>query len=108
MKLKYKIQNEPNGLAEAFILGADFIDGDAVSLVLGDNIFYGLNFSKILQQASKLEEGALIFGCYVNDPKAYGVVEFDQNKKVISIEEKPKKPRSNFAVPGLYFLIKML
>ncbi|MEK4061096.1 MULTISPECIES: glucose-1-phosphate thymidylyltransferase RfbA [Paenibacillus] len=106
MKLKYKIQNEPNGLAEAFILGADFIDGDAVSLVLGDNIFYGLNFSKILQQASKLEEGALIFGCYVNDPKAYGVVEFDQNKKVISIEEKPKKPRSNFAVPGLYFFDK--
>lgn len=106
MKLMYKVQSEPNGLAEAFILGADFIDGDAVSLVLGDNIFYGLNFSKILQESSKLEEGALIFGCYVNDPKAYGVVEFDQDKRVISIEEKPRNPKSNFAVPGLYFFDK--
>ncbi|MEK3663762.1 glucose-1-phosphate thymidylyltransferase RfbA [Paenibacillus sp. FSL F4-0236] len=106
MKLMYKVQSEPNGLAEAFILGADFIDGDAVSLVLGDNIFYGLNFSKILQESSKLEDGALIFGCYVNDPKAYGVVEFDQDKRVISIEEKPQNPRSNFAVPGLYFFDK--
>lgn len=106
MNLMYKVQSEPNGLAEAFIIGADFIDGDAVSLVLGDNIFYGLNFSKILQESSKLEDGALIFGCYVNDPKAYGVVEFDQDKRVISIEEKPQNPRSNFAVPGLYFFDK--
>lgn len=106
LKLMYKVQKEPNGLAEAFILGADFIDGDAVSLVLGDNIFYGLNFSKVLQESSKLEDGALIFGCYVNDPKAYGVVEFDGDKRVISIEEKPEKPKSNFAVPGLYFFDK--
>lgn len=106
MNLKYKIQNEPKGLAEAFILGADFINGDSVSLVLGDNIFYGLNFSKVLQDSSKLVEGALIFGCYVNDPKAYGVVEFNNNKEVISIEEKPENPRSNFAVPGLYFFDK--
>ncbi|MFF3923924.1 glucose-1-phosphate thymidylyltransferase RfbA [Paenibacillus lactis] len=103
LKLEYKIQDHPNGLAEAFILGEEFIGNDPVSLVLGDNIFYGLNFSKILQRSSCLKEGAIIFGCFVNDPKSYGVVEFDGEGNVKSIEEKPSNPRSNYAVPGLYF-----
>lgn len=103
LKLAYKIQDHPNGLAEAFILGEEFIGNDPVSLVLGDNIFYGLNFSKILQRSSYLKEGAIIFGCFVNDPKSYGVVEFDGDGNVMSIEEKPSNPRSNYAVPGLYF-----
>lgn len=103
MSFEYRIQNEPKGLAEAFIIGETFINGDSVAMVLGDNIFYGHNFSGILNNASKLQDGAVIFGCYVKDPSAYGVVEFDANNNVISIEEKPDKPRSNFAVPGLYF-----
>lgn len=103
MSFEYRVQNEPKGLAEAFIIGETFINGDSVAMVLGDNIFYGHNFSGLLNNASKLQEGAVIFGCYVKDPSAYGVVEFDANNNVISIEEKPNKPKSNFAVPGLYF-----
>ncbi|MGG2198120.1 MULTISPECIES: glucose-1-phosphate thymidylyltransferase RfbA [Paenibacillus] len=103
MKFDYTIQEHPNGLAEAFILAEEFIGKDPVALVLGDNIFYGLNFSKTLQEASKLKDGAIIFGCLVKDPKAYGVVEFDAQGKVLSIEEKPEVPKSNYAIPGLYF-----
>jgi len=101
--IEYAIQEQPRGLAEAFIIGEDFIGNDSVCLILGDNIFYGTNFSEILNKASKLEKGALIFGYYVNDPREYGVVSFDSHKNVISIEEKPEKPKSNYAVPGLYF-----
>lgn len=99
----YKVQQKPNGLAEAFILGEDFIGNDNVALILGDNIFYGQNFSEILKRASSLKEGAIIFGYYVKNPKEFGVVEFDKNKNVFSIEEKPEQPKSNYAVPGLYF-----
>ena len=103
MKFEYAIQNEPRGLADAFIVGEEFIGDDDVCLILGDNIFYGQGFTGILQNAAKLDLGATIFGYYVKDPTAYGVVEFDENNKAISIEEKPDKPKSNYAVPGLYF-----
>ena len=106
MNIEYAIQEAPNGLAEAFIIGADFIGNDAVALVLGDNIFYGQSFSKVLKVAlerTESEPGATIFGYYVRDPREYGVVEFDEDGTAISIEEKPEKPKSNYAVPGLYF-----
>lgn len=106
MDIRYAIQEQPNGLAEAFIIGADFIGKDAVALVLGDNIFYGQSFSKVLRgvaERTEKEPGATIFGYYVRDPREYGVVEFDENGKAISIEEKPTEPKSNYAVPGLYF-----
>lgn len=99
----YKIQPKPEGLAQAFILGEEFIGNDSVCLVLGDNIFYGYNFSKTLRKTAELESGATVFGYYVSDPERYGVVEFDDNNKVVSIEEKPKKPKSHYAVTGLYF-----
>ncbi|MBE5909969.1 glucose-1-phosphate thymidylyltransferase RfbA [Pseudobutyrivibrio sp.] len=106
MDIQYAVQEHPNGLAEAFIIGADFIGKDAVALVLGDNIFYGQSFSKVLLSAAtrtENEPGATIFGYYVRDPREYGVVEFDENGVAISIEEKPAEPKSNYAVPGLYF-----
>jgi len=103
MKLEYAIQEAPNGLAEAFIIGADFIGSDNVALVLGDNIFYGQSFSKLLKEVAARKKGATIFGYYVRDPREYGVVEFDEEGKAISIEEKPANPKSNYAVPGLYF-----
>lgn len=103
MKFEYMIQEIPNGLAQAFVLGEDFIGKDTACLILGDNIFYGQGFSKMLQQAKMIESGACIFGYYVKDPRAYGVVDFDKKGKVISIEEKPEYPKSNYAVPGLYF-----
>ena len=106
MDIQYAIQEAPNGLAEAFIIGEEFIGDDSVALVLGDNIFYGMTFSKILKEAAartESEPGATIFGYYVKDPREYGVVEFDENGIAISIEEKPEKPKSNYAVPGLYF-----
>ena len=106
MKFEYAVQTEPRGLADAFIVGKDFIRSDDVALVLGDNIFYGQGFTTSLSNAVKRlksKEGATIFGYYVKNPTAYGVVEFDSNDKVIGIEEKPAKPKSNYAVPGLYF-----
>lgn len=103
MKLQYAVQEAPRGLAEAFIIGEDFIGDDHVALVLGDNIFYGKGFTGILQSAAKLQEGAVIFGYYVSNPEAFGVVEFDRDWNVLSIEEKPKEPKSHYAVPGLYF-----
>lgn len=103
ISLSYKVQEEANGLAEAFILGEEFIGKDNVCLILGDNVFYGQSLTKMLQNANKNEEGATIFGYPVKDPSAFGVVEFDENNKVISIEEKPKEPKSKYAVPGLYF-----
>ncbi len=103
MEFSYVVQNEPNGLAQAFVLGADFLNGEAGCLILGDNLFYGQNFSDMLREASLPKKGATIFGYYVKDPSAYGVAEFDKSGKVISIEEKPTKPKSNYAVPGLYF-----
>lgn len=103
MHLEYAVQDTPRGLADAFIIGADFIGKDSAALVLGDNIFYGQSFSKVLREAAARKQGATIFGYYVRDPREYGVVEFDQEGKAISIEEKPEKPKSNYAVPGLYF-----
>lgn len=103
LKLEYKVQEHPNGLAEAFIIGEEFIDNDNVALILGDNIFYATGLSKLLEEASKLENGAVIFGYPVKDPRAYGVVEFDKDGKAISLEEKPEEPKSNYAIPGLYF-----
>jgi len=103
LSISYKIQPSPDGLAQAFILGEEFIGDDNVSLILGDNIFYGYNFRNILEDAANLEDGAIVFGYYVNDPERYGVVEFNENGNVISIEEKPEKPKSNYAVTGLYF-----
>jgi glucose-1-phosphate thymidylyltransferase len=103
MTIKYKIQPSPDGLAQAFVLGEEFIGNDSVCLVLGDNIFYGRGFGGILQDAAQLDDGARIFGYYVNDPQRYGVAEFDKNGNVISIEEKPENPKSNYAVTGLYF-----
>ena len=103
IKLEYKVQKYPNGLAEAFILGEEFIGDDNVCLILGDNVFYGAGFSGLLEEAAKLKEGAVVFGYPVKDPRAYGVVEFDKNGKAISLEEKPKNPKSNYAIPGLYF-----
>ena len=103
ISFSYVEQENPNGLAEAFIIGEDFIGSDNVALVLGDNVFYGHRLTEILEHASKLEEGAIIFGYYTNNPENFGVVEFDDGGNVISIEEKPKKPKSNYIVPGLYF-----
>lgn len=103
MKLSYKVQETPRGLADAFILGEEFIGNDSVCLVLGDNVFYGPNMTRILQSAMDNKTGATIFGYPVKDPRAFGVVEFDENHKVVSIEEKPEHPKSKYAVPGLYF-----
>ena len=103
LHFEYRIQETPRGLADAFIIGADFIGQDSCALVLGDNIFYGQSFTKILKNAAAREVGATIFGYYVKDPREYGVVEFDENGMALSIEEKPEHPKSNYAVPGLYF-----
>ncbi|RDU22088.1 glucose-1-phosphate thymidylyltransferase RfbA [Anaerosacchariphilus polymeriproducens] len=103
LRMSYAVQEEPRGLADAFIIGEEFIGDDSVALILGDNIFYGQSFSKVLQRASERKTGATIFGYYVKDPREYGVVEFDENGKALSIEEKPENPKSNYAVPGLYF-----
>ena len=103
LNIKYAVQENPNGLAEAFIIGEEFIGNDNVAMVLGDNIFYGQSFSDHLKEAANLESGAYIFGYYVQNPKSFGVVEFDDNGKVISLEEKPEKPKSKYAVPGIYF-----
>ncbi len=103
MIFQYKIQENPNGLAQAFVLGAEFLNGESGCLILGDNMFYGQNFSVMLKRAANIKNGACIFGYYVKDPRAYGVAEFDENGKVISLEEKPENPKSNYAVPGLYF-----
>lgn len=99
----YKVQETPRGLADAFILGEEFIGNDRVCLILGDNVFYGQDLTRVLNHAKELEKGSSIFGYPVKDARAFGVVEFDENNKVISIEEKPNKPKSNYAVPGLYF-----
>ncbi|MBO4805000.1 MAG: glucose-1-phosphate thymidylyltransferase RfbA [Paludibacteraceae bacterium] len=106
MSFSYKVQEQPNGLAQAFVLGAEFLNGEAGCLILGDNMFYGQNFSAMLKRAASLKTGAYIFGYCVKDPKAYGVVEFDENNNVLSLEEKPEHPKSNYAVPGLYFYDK--
>ena len=103
IRLEYSVQENPNGLAEAFIIGEEFIGNDSCALILGDNIFYGHGLTGILQEAQKKKNGATIFGYYVNNPKDFGVVEFDNNGRVISLEEKPQSPKSNYAVPGLYF-----
>lgn len=103
VEFQYKIQEKPRGLADAFILGEEFIGDDSVCLVLGDNVFYGQDLTKLLNEAKNRESGATVFGYPVKDARAFGVVEFDENKKVISIEEKPENPKSHFAVPGLYF-----
>ena len=103
LKLSYAVQEHPNGLAEAFILGAGFIGNDSVALVLGDNIFYGNQLSSLVRNAAARQRGATVFGYYVNDPQRYGVIEFDKERKVLSIEEKPQKPKSNWAAVGLYF-----
>lgn len=103
LRIEYAVQEYPRGLADAFIIGADFIGQDSVALVLGDNIFYGQSFSRVLREAASREKGATIFGYYVRDPREYGVVEFDESGRALSIEEKPENPKSNYAVPGLYF-----
>jgi glucose-1-phosphate thymidylyltransferase len=103
MRFEYRVQDKPNGLAQAFVLGEEFIGKDSVCLVLGDNIFYGSGLSATLQKAAKLESGATVFGYYVTDPERYGVVEFDKSGRAISIEEKPDRPKSNYAVVGLYY-----
>ena len=103
LRISYEVQPRPEGLAQAFIIGKDFIGDDNACLILGDNIFYGHGLPEILQRAVQLEKGGLIFGYWVKDPQRYGVVDFDQSGRVLSIEEKPKRPKSNYAVPGLYF-----
>lgn len=103
LNLEYAVQEKPVGLADAFIVGEEFIGNSPVSLILGDNIFYGSDFGNKVQEAAKLTKGAMLFGCYVKDPRAYGVVEVDKEEKVVSIEEKPLHPKSNYAIPGLYF-----
>lgn len=103
LNIQYKVQENPNGIAEAFILGEEFIGDDSVALILGDNIFYGHGLSGILEESSQLKNGAHIFAYPVTDPKSYGVVEFDHEGSVISLEEKPEKPKSKYAIPGLYF-----
>jgi len=103
LKISYKVQDQPRGLADAFILGEEFIGDNSVCLILGDNVFYGQDLTKMLNKAIAYEKGAVIFGYPVKDARSYGVVEFDESRKVLSIEEKPQKPKSNYAVPGLYF-----
>ena len=103
IKVEFKIQKHPNGLAEAFIIGEEFIGDDNVCLILGDNVFYGAGFSGLIEEAAILKDGAIVFGYPVKDPRAYGVVEFDKSGKAISLEEKPENPKSNYAIPGLYF-----
>lgn len=103
LEISYEVQPKPEGLAQAFLIGKSFIAGDSVALILGDNIFFGPGFSKILTDSARLRDGGLIFGYLVKDPERYGVVEFDSNKQVVGIEEKPAKPKSKYAVPGLYF-----
>mgnify|MGYP000965596368 CR=1 FL=1 len=103
LKIDYKIQEKPRGLADAFIVGEDFVGEDSACLILGDNVFYGQDFVPKLKKAVKLEKGAIIFGYYVNNPTEFGVVEFDENNKAVSLEEKPSNPKSKYAVPGLYF-----
>lgn len=106
INLSYRAQPSPDGLAQAFLIGEDFIGDDSCAMVLGDNIFYGSGFKKILQAAAQRQEGATIFGYYVNDPERFGIVEFDENGKAVSIEEKPENPKSNYCVTGLYFYDK--
>ena len=106
IKISYKVQPSPDGLAQAFIIGEEFINGEGCALILGDNIFYGHDLSKLVKIATQKENGATIFAYYVKDPERYGIVEFDKNRKAISLEEKPEKPKSNFAVTGLYFYDK--
>ena len=103
MRFDYQVQDKPNGLAQAFVLGTDFLQGEPGCLILGDNLFYGQGFSSMLRRAASIQKGACIFGYYVKDPRAYGVVGFDAEGRVTSLEEKPEKPKSNYAVPGLYF-----
>ncbi len=103
LNIEYAVQHAPNGLAEAFIIGEEFIGDDSVAMVLGDNIFWGHNLSKYLKESASLKEGAVVFGYYVKNPQAFGVVEFDTEGNVVSLEEKPDKPKSNYAVPGLYY-----
>ena len=103
LSLQYKIQPSPDGLAQAFLIGEEFIGNDACALILGDNIFYGYNFSSLLEESTRLAKGATVFGYYVSDPERYGVVEFDEKGQAISLEEKPVEPKSNYAVTGLYF-----
>lgn len=103
MHFEYKVQQVANGLAQAFVLGADFLGGEPGCLILGDNLFYGQGFSSMLKRAAALDKGACIFGYYVKDPRAYGVAEMDADGKVLSLEEKPERPKSNYAIPGLYF-----
>lgn len=106
INISYKVQPSPDGLAQAFIIGEEFINGEGCALILGDNIFYGHDLSKLVRIATQKDDGATIFAYYVKDPKRYGIVEFDKNRKAISLEEKPEKPKSNFAVTGLYFYDK--
>lgn len=106
LSLQYKVQPSPDGLAQAFLIGEEFIDNDPCALILGDNIYYGYNFSTLLEESTRLQKGATVFGYYVSDPERYGVVEFDNTGQVISLEEKPKEPKSNYAVTGLYFYDK--
>ena len=106
IKISYKVQPSPDGLAQAFIIGEEFINGEGCALILGDNIFYGHDLSKLVKIATQKENGATIFAYYVKDPERYGIVEFDKNRKAISLKEKPEKPKSNFAVTGLYFYDK--
>lgn len=106
LRISYAPQPSPDGLAQAFLIGEEFLDGDDACLVLGDNIFFGYNFGRIVEEASQLSHGAIVFGYYVNDPERYGVAEFDENGTVISLEEKPVVPKSNYAVTGLYFYDK--
>ncbi|MFH1318515.1 MAG: sugar phosphate nucleotidyltransferase, partial [Candidatus Omnitrophota bacterium] len=103
INLSYAVQSQPSGIAQAFIIGEKFIGDDAVSLILGDNIFYGHNLTEVLRDAAALNDGAVVFGYYVKDPQRYGVIEFDKSHNVISIEEKPETPKSKWAVTGLYF-----
>lgn len=103
IKFEYAVQENPNGLAEAFIVGEEFIGDDNVALILGDNVFHGHRFTEILEKAAQIEEGAIVFGYYINNPEAFGVVEFDEEGNVLSVEEKPENPKSNYIVPGLYF-----
>jgi len=103
MNFSYRIQERPEGIAQAFLIGADFIGDECVCLILGDNVFYGHGLPKVLQQAGEIKEGAVVFGYWVKDPERYGVIEFDQDGKALSIEEKPLQPKSNYAVPGIYF-----